>query len=406
MKKYVATLAGSLALLASLSMAQVALADEAVPTTTSISVEATTVQAPATTTTTDATVVAPSTDPEPLDGIKVEEPKNIPSGFGLWWKNLTETVSLGLTFDPVKKAQKQLQFAEEKTKLAQFMLQNSTDPKVQEKAQQLLDRANEYTQKLEEKKAQLADSNNPDAKKVLENISKHLLNKEKVMDKIEDKIPADKLEEFTKMREDAKARAEAFLSNLKNDTNVPQEVKDAITNRMNQMQAIEAQREEFRTQEKTLVDQIKQGNEAAKAQLETLRQTRQEEVQKLQDEFKAKRQEIEQKIKDGDKTAVDALKQLNQEQREKAQEFRKNLEEKAQEIRKQVNQNTDEARKQLQEKRQELEKKARELRLQQKPEGKTGEPERKEPTRVMLPAPGTGGSVVIPQGDATVPNTK
>jgi unconventional prefoldin RPB5 interactor 1 len=376
MKKNVSIVVSALAVATALSLGSFALADEQTATVsvTAVSVDSSTTQADQVVASSNAL----SSEPEKLDGIAVEEPKSIPSGFGLWWKNLSESVSLGLTFDPVKKAEKQLKFAEERTKLAQYMLTNSTDPKVQEKAQQMLQKATEYTQKIEAKKDELAQKKDERSKKLMENIAKHYTNQEKVLEKVEDKIPADKLEQFTQMRKDAEEKAKLFLENLKNDANVPQEVKDKISEGMAKMQEIQTQRDALRAQEKTLLDQVKQGNEEAKKQLESFRDQRAQEVQKLQDEFKAQREELVQKIQSGDKAAVEELKKLNEEQRKKAEEVKKELQQKVQEVRKEVMQKNGEVRKQVQEKRQELEKKAQEVKKEVRQQVKEYRPEPKD----------------------------
>ena len=376
MNKNVSIIVGILVMATALSLGSFALADEQAQTisVTAVSVDNSTTQADQVVASSDVL----SSEPEKLDGITVAEPKSIPSGFGIWWKNLTESVSLGLTFDPVKKAEKQLQFAEERTKLAQYMLTNSTDPKVQEKAQQMLTRATEYTQKIEAKKDELAQKKDERSKRLMENIAKHYTNQEKVLEKVEDKIPADKLEQFTQMRKDAQEKAKSFLENLKNDANVPQEVKDKISEGMVKMQEIQTQRDAIRAQEKTLLDQVKQGNEEAKKQLESLRNERMQEVQKLQDEFKVQREAIVQKVQSGDKAAVEELKKLNQEQRIRAEEVKKELQQKAQESKKEIMQKSAEVRKQMQEKKQELEKKAQEVKKEVRQQVKEYRPEPKD----------------------------
>jgi len=276
-----------------------------------------------------------SSEPEKLDGIIVEEPKSIPSGLGFWWKNLTESVSLGLTFDPVKKAEKQLKFAEEKTKLAQYIIENSKDPKLQERAQKMLDKAGEYAKKIEEKKADFINKKDEVSKRLLENIARHQLNKEKVLDRIEDKIPADKLEQFIKMREGLNGDTSKFLQNLKDDANVPQEVKDQITDRVLNIEKIQNERIIVR---KSLLDQLNEWNRLnpdkdSKLEFEKLRQERAIKAGELQEELKVKRLEIINKIEGGDKTAVEELKKLNQEQRTKVEEFRREANQRAMDVR-------------------------------------------------------------------------
>lgn len=295
----------------------------------------------------ESSVIA--SEPEVLEGVTIEEPKSIPSGFGVWWKNFSESVSLGLTFNSVKKAEKQLKFAEERTKLAEFMLSNSTDPKVQEKAQKMIDKANEYTKKLEEKKAEFASKKDERSEKLLENITKHYLNKEKALEKMEDKIPADKLEQFAQMRKNMEADAKVFLENLKNNSDIPQELRDKVADRVLKMENIKSQRIEIRSEQKELLSDLKKGNEEARAELEKLRKERLQETDKMREEFKVKKEEIINKIQSGDKGAVLELKKINKEQAQKAQEVKKEILQKEMELKKERAQKAKEVQKQIKE---------------------------------------------------------
>ncbi len=49
-----------------------------------------------------------SDEPEALEGVQIAEPTSVPSSFGLWWRNWQERVSVALTLNPVKKAEKRL----------------------------------------------------------------------------------------------------------------------------------------------------------------------------------------------------------------------------------------------------------------------------------------------------------
>ena len=62
-----------------------------------------------------------------------ETPKKIPSNFGLFWSDLAKNVSLSLTKNPIKKIEKHILFAEEKNRLANYIIENSKDLKNKEK---------------------------------------------------------------------------------------------------------------------------------------------------------------------------------------------------------------------------------------------------------------------------------
>ncbi len=313
-------------------------------------------------------VLAESTDLaeelEPLEGVEIKEPTSIPSGFGIWWQNLKETVSLGLTFNPVKKAEKQLKFAEERMKLAEYMMQNSTDTKVQEKAQQMIERANGYIQKIEEKKSNLVASSDQKIKTLFDNVAKHYLNKEKVLERIEDKISPEKLEQFQQVRVRIEEKREEFLNYLENNSNVPQEVKDKVSGVVQRIEAIKLEREEFREGQKDLLEQIKAGSQEARVELENLREEKKQATEQLREQYKENKIEIINKIKEGDSSAVDELKKLNEEQKMNALQIIQNVQEKAGEIRGEVKEQTGELRQELEQNRDQIKQQIQQLNTQ------------------------------------------
>ncbi|MBU2539930.1 hypothetical protein KJ786_02115 [Patescibacteria group bacterium] len=295
-----------------------------------------------------------SDEPEVLESVTIEEPKSIPSNFGLWWRNLKEQISLVITFNPVKKAEKQLKFAEERIKLAEYTLQNSTGPKIQEKAQKMVEKANEYIQKVEEKKNELAQSSDLKAKTILKDVAKHYLNTERVFEKIEDKLPPEKLEQFQQIRERIEERQGSVLEEIKNNFNVSQEIKDKVIEVGNKIKEKLQIREEFRAEQKDILDEIKAGNQEAKNEFQQLRQEKEQKTEELRQQYKEEKTEIIDKVKSGDETAVKELKELNQKQQGKLQEVRQEVTEKAKEIKQEVIKNVQVKKEQMQQNREEL----------------------------------------------------
>ncbi|MDO8740799.1 MAG: DUF5667 domain-containing protein [Candidatus Woesearchaeota archaeon] len=275
---------------------------------------------------------------EPLDDIQVDEAESIPSSFGFWWRNIREWTSLALTLDPVKKAEKQLKFAEERTRLANYIIQNSTDPKVQEKAQRMIEKANQYMQRIEDKKDELAKRADEKSQKILDNIAKHNLNKQRVLEKIEDKLSPEKIEEFQQLRKAIEEKDKNFLENLQNNPNIPQEVKDRISNTMSRIQDMQKAREELRVQQKDILEAIKAGSQEAKDQFEKLREERKQNLEKIREQFKEQKDEIINKIKAGDENAVERLKELNQRRQAEAEKMREEIKQKATEMRNEMQQ--------------------------------------------------------------------
>lgn len=288
-----------------------------------------------------------SGEPQVLESVVIDEVKNIPSGFGYWWRNLKEDISIGLTFNPVKKATIQLKFAEERMKLAEYMTQNSTDPKVQEKAQQMIEKANEYMQKIEEKRDEFAQSADPSVKPLLKDVLKHNLNTIRVFEKIEDMLPPEKLEQFQQTRARIEGFQTNFLEKLKENPNVSKEVKDRAIEAVSSLKATLEARKEIRLEQKDILNEIKAGNQEAKQELEVLRGERKEKIEQLRQEYKEEKGTIIEKIQAGDKDAVNELKALNDEKKIELKGIQLEIKDKTKEVKETLKQNREELKGQL-----------------------------------------------------------
>lgn len=265
---------------------------------------------------------------EELEDLDVEEPTKVPTAFGSWWRNVRETVSLAVTLDDVKKSEKHIRFAEERAKLAAYIAENSDDEKVQERAQKMLEKADQYIQKVEEKKDKLLEKTDERVEKLFRNLTKHHVNKERVFEKLEDKLPPKKLENFQKFRDKVEDRHETFLNNLENDGKAPEDIKKRAIKATKQLKEKRQARDLIREDQKALLERIKNppkdGDASAEEAFEQMRKERNDKVREVQAAFKAERQEILEAAKNGDKDAVKKLRELNQ---AKAQE-RKEVQEK------------------------------------------------------------------------------
>ena len=263
-------------------------------------------------------------EPEIMEGFTVEQPESVPSNLGLWWRDLSERISLVLTLDPVKKAEKQVKFAEEKIKLAEYIVQNSSDVKAQEKAQQMMEKANEYIQRVEEHQDDLLRKADERVAVLLKNVVRHQANKEAVLQKLEEKLPPEKLDKLYELRERAEAQREKFFAEME-DSAAPQAVKDKVAEIKARVEAASEEQAEFRQQQKEILEKIKEGNQEAKEELNQLRQSWSEKSAAIKDQYQEKRSEIIDKIKAGDQDAVKELKQINQERRVQLKDARQEI---------------------------------------------------------------------------------
>jgi len=275
-------------------------------------------------------------EPQELIDVTIAEPTGVPSNFGLWWRGLREQISLALTFDPVKKAEKSLVFAEERVKLANYITENSDDPKIQAKAQQVLEKANQYVQRIEDRQGELLNNTSEKVKNLMSNLSAHYANKELVLEKLEDKLPAEQLEQFQKLRQDVETRTTRFLNNLTENENVPAKVKEKIMQVKERVEEKLKAREEFRAEQKDILEEIKAGSQAAKEQFQQLREEKLQTMEQAREQFKIEAQKIIDQIKAGVPEAIEELKQLNQTRQEEVKNLQKNIKTKVEEIKGEV----------------------------------------------------------------------
>ena len=144
---------------------------------------------------------------ENLSGMDIQVSDKIPSGWGLFWKGVKETVSTTLTFDPVKKAEKRLKYAEERMRLAEQMA-NSSNPKIQAKAQKMVEKANKFMEKIEAKKDKWMNKTGERAQRLITNMATHQINREVIFDKLQNKLPEDKYNKLKSLRDQSIERGQ------------------------------------------------------------------------------------------------------------------------------------------------------------------------------------------------------
>jgi len=225
---------------------------------------------------TEVTTSTPSADDTALDGIEIDNINAIPSAFGLWWRGVKENVSLGLTFDPIKKAEKSIKYAEERMRIAELIAANSTDQAVQERAQIMIQRAQTLMEKVEANQGKWAgDKDRTKVQRLMNNVAVHQMNQERAMNRIEQRLPEEAKDKFNALREKGLQASQRMMNALENE-NIPEETKAKL-------EAVKARIEEHASTTKMYIE---------------------------------KRKELHDKIKAGDETAIEELKQLNEDRKE------------------------------------------------------------------------------------------
>lgn len=232
---------------------------------------------------------------EGLEGIVVKEIKTVPTSFGLWWREIGERMSLLVTLDSVKKAEKRIAFAEERIALAEKILSESDDEGVQEKAQRMLDKAIVHMNKVEEEKDKFLENIDGRKERLLKNIANHHLRRTQALDRIEAKIPEDKVEEFQKRRENSEDKGRLFLDSIISDR-VPEKTLEhlrAVGKRVEDQAEINA---EFRANRRRLLNSGS-SDPSVRSELKILQEERLDSLKSVREEYKIKVLDRAQKVK-------------------------------------------------------------------------------------------------------------
>lgn len=162
-----------------------------------------------------------------LEGVNITEPTEAPSNLGLWWREIKERVSLTFTFNPVRKAEKMLQFAEERMKIAQVIVEESDDSKIEDKAERMIERAGELMEKINENKDRWMENQNERVERLIRNVASHQLRKQDDLDEIEEDLAEDQVINIQGLRGNAIAGSQRLINAIENES-VSEEIRDHL----------------------------------------------------------------------------------------------------------------------------------------------------------------------------------
>ncbi|MFA4830928.1 MAG: DUF5667 domain-containing protein [Patescibacteria group bacterium] len=265
----------------------------------------------------EATAVSAEDPEEELEGIEVEEVTKMPSRWGIFWRGVKERVSVAVTLDPVKKAEKQLKFAEERMKIAEYVSENSQDSNKQAWAEKAVERANQLMGKVEANKEKWLNHPAARGRKLLENIANHQVRREKIMDKLEEKLPEEKLEKFRELREKGLEGSRRLLNAIANE-NLPEKARERLQDVKDRIEEHAQEVKEFNEEKRELLKSAAEGDESAREDLKQLRDERLEAVKERVEQRKEileQRQEkkavLREEAEAGDTAAAVKLRRMN-----------------------------------------------------------------------------------------------
>ena len=236
------------------------------------------------------------------------EEDEVPSPFSLFVRGIRERVSVLTTFDPVKKAEKQLQFALERQQLAEHLLAQATTEAQKERAEQLLDRSQAWIERIEEKTDKLQEKKDERVDRLMKHVSNFYLRREEKLQELEATVSPEQLERLNEKRalfHDKHARLLQAISNESLSPEVQTHLMQVKTRIEEHHQAVQAFQEQLREAKASGTEEaVREVREAWKAKREEAR----ENTRTLLEE---KREALEAKAAEGDEQAAKALERVD-----------------------------------------------------------------------------------------------
>lgn len=263
--------------------------------------------------------------PEEL-GLK--EPNLLPDSKFYFLKNWGRALKSAVTFNPVKKAELKLKFASEKLLEAQKLADKNKRPELLEKA------AEKYRAEIEKLK-QAADkikekaSENPKVGKFLDKFVKQQVLHEKILDKLEEKVPEGALEKIQQVRESHLERFGEVMEKLEDK----EQIKARLENNLKQIGGSEFK--SFKNME--ILKRIEEkAPEAIKEQIMEAREAVLEEFQEKITEMKPEAQEKLQQYIEKVKGAAEWKMEILEDVKQRIQEVKPEIKERLESVRERV----------------------------------------------------------------------
>ncbi len=236
------------------------------------------------------------------------EEDEVPTRFSLFVRGIRERVSVLTTFDPVKKAEKQLQFALERQQLAEHVLAQATTEAQKQRAEQLLDRSQAWIEKIEEKTTSLQEKKDERVDKLMRHVSNFYLRREEKLQELEETVSPEQLERLNEKRamfHDKHARLIQAISNESLSPEVQAHLMQVKTRIEEHHEAVQAFQEQLREAKASgTPEAVQEVREAWKAKREEVR----ENTTTLLEE---KRETLATKAAEGDEKAAKALERVD-----------------------------------------------------------------------------------------------
>jgi len=218
-----------------------------------------------------------------MEGVDIPTYEAPPSWLGSLWQGVKEGVTLAFTFDPVKKAERRLEFAETRMRMAAALEgEAQDDPRLRDRAEKMLHKAQGYLEQIgrdQDKWLTKALEAGERGERLLQNIGRHQVSREMIMDRFEETLPDDdRLDRIRQMRQEGLETGKRLLNALDNE-NIPERVREHLGKVKQGIEAHATDVQRYREEKRQLLERRQQGDEAAQGELRQLQLRRQQQVE-------------------------------------------------------------------------------------------------------------------------------
>lgn len=203
---------------------------------------------------------------------------NLPGSLGLFWQTIKENISLLFTFDPETKAEKQLLFAEQRLNLAEKFAAQTTNPQLQNRAQQMITRSNDFLDKINSKASTLTQLSLEKQERLSERLQNHQQLRENTFDRLENQVEQETGDVIRKLRVQSLEKSQRLINALNNE-NLSEETRLKLEQIQTRIQTHLQEVQEYNQTRMQIREQIQAGEPQALQQMEALQTQRRIQIQ-------------------------------------------------------------------------------------------------------------------------------
>lgn len=198
--------------------------------------------------------------------LEIKEPSLLPDSPFYFLKNWWRGLRLGLTFDPVKKAELRERFANEKLIELKKLIEKKKSLKAIERARKNYEKEVEALQKASERLRNVKDKTKVES--FMDKFIRHQMLHQKLLEKLENQVPPQAFEKIKEAREKHLERFKEVMLKLEDKNKLPERLEKAVENmKGSEFKEIKALEILKRVEEKVQSQEAKQAIQQARERI-------------------------------------------------------------------------------------------------------------------------------------------